>query len=93
MGLQAVMVYPRMKASALYFKLKLSVYYFTLYNLKTHAGHCFLWDQTEADLNANVFTFIVSLDLQREETTVLYSDGCNYQNRNGTLSYSLLNLS
>ena len=97
LDLEAVLVCPRMKASALYYRMKLSVHNFTLFNLKTTAGHCFLWDETEADLNANIFStilckFISNLNLECDKIIVLYSDGCNYQNRNSTLSNAFLNL-
>jgi hypothetical protein len=98
MDLEAVLVCPRMYASSLYFRMKLSVHNFTLFNLKTKDGHCFVWDESEGQLNANVFStilckFFSSLNLLPDDILVLYSDGCNYQNRNATLSNALLNLS
>lgn len=41
MDLQAVMVCPRMKASALYYRTKLLVHNFTIFNLKTKEGNCY----------------------------------------------------
>lgn len=97
MNVQAVLICPRMQVFALYFRQKLTVHNFSLYNLKTKAGHCFLWDETEADLNVNVFftilcKFISTLNLESDKIIVFYSDGYNYQNRNITLSNTFLNL-
>jgi hypothetical protein len=97
MDLEAVMVCPRMQASSLYFRMKLVVHNFTLYNVKTKDGHCFMWDESEAETNSNVFAmilckFIANLNVEPGATIILWSDGCNYQNRNTTLSNAFLNL-
>lgn len=55
MDVQAVLLCSRMQASALYYKTKLTVHNFTIYNLKNNAVHCYLWNETEGDLSANVF--------------------------------------
>ena len=41
MDLQAVLLAPQMKASALYYKTKLAVHNFTVYNLATNDVVCF----------------------------------------------------
>lgn len=96
MDVQATMVCPLMKASAVYFKTKLTVHNFTIYNPKTQDGLCNLWDESEADLQSSVFTtmivaYLEDLPLQEGDEIILWSDGCTYQNRNSVLSNALLN--
>lgn len=99
MDAQAVFICPRMKASALYYRTKLTVHNFTIYDLRSHKGWCSLWDETEGDLSANVFATLITdfiesvLRVEAGDTVILWSDGCGYQNRNSVLSNALLNLS
>lgn len=88
-----------MNASALYYKTKLQVHNMTFYNLQSHEGYCYLWDETEGDLSAEMFTHIhykhfddiLTAHPKIEELTV-WSDGCCYQNRNVTLGNAHLDL-
>ncbi|KAL1276526.1 hypothetical protein QQF64_036149, partial [Cirrhinus molitorella] len=43
MDLQALLLCPRLKASALYYKTKLAVHNFTVYNMLTHSATCYVW--------------------------------------------------
>lgn len=52
MDLQAVLLCPYLKAS-FYYKMKLKVHNFTINNLKTKEGFCFLWDESEGGLTAD----------------------------------------
>lgn len=98
MDLQAVLLCPVLKASAVYFKTKLTVHNFTIFNLKDKAGYCYLWDESEGSLNANEFASIIchfissEVPFQAGDEIILFSDGCGYQNRNVTLANALLNL-
>lgn len=95
MDLQAAQICPSLNASALYYKLKLSVHNFTMYNLATHKCVNFWWNETEGDLSASTFANFI-LDHISQTCTAktipifLYSDGCCYQNRNCILSNALL---
>lgn len=58
-----------------------------------------MWNESVGGLNANEFTTIIAhfvddqlVTLDDDRKIVLYSDGCCYQNRNATLSNSLLNV-
>lgn len=88
-----------MKASALYYKTKLIVHNFTIFDLRTKDGYCFLWDESEGLLSANEFASIICYFISKivcfeeGEEILFYSDGCCHQNRNITLSNALLNLS
>lgn len=45
--------------SSSYYKTKLIVHNFTLYDLKRKIGYCFLWNETEGGLTANEFSSII----------------------------------
>ena len=100
MDLQSLLLCPRSNVSSLYYKMKLSVHNFTIFNLGTKEGFCFLWNETEGGLSSNEFSTIIShfvlsqLPLpEGKEKIVLYSDGCSYQNRCTNLSNALLHVS
>lgn len=99
MDVQAVVVCPRTKASASYYKTKLAIHNFTVYNMKSEDGYCFIWDETEADLSANVFATLIvkfledNVPFQKGDHVILWSDGCPYQNRNAVVSNALVNFS
>lgn len=59
MDLQSVLLSPKSNVSSLYYKTKLIVHNFTLFNIKTKAGYCYLWHEGEAGLTSNVFASII----------------------------------
>ena len=96
---QSVILCPQTKASALYFRTKLQVHNFTLYNNCTRDGYCYFWDETQGELKAENFaslqfnhykTFLTTNP--NIKTLVLWSDGCLYQNKNSYLSNCYLQL-
>lgn len=92
--LQSLLVCPKLNASALYYKMKLSCHNYTVYDLVTHAALCYFWHECDGELTSNIFTsclfdYLTNLDLKGIENIVIYSDGCGYQNRNVTLSNAL----
>lgn len=99
MDVQAVLLCPFLKASALYYRRKLKVHNFTFYNLKSCEGYCYLWDETEGGVNADEFATIVThfisteINLDIVKRVILYSDGCTYQNRNAIMANALLMVS
>ncbi|ESO88618.1 hypothetical protein LOTGIDRAFT_165402 [Lottia gigantea] len=93
MDLQAVLLSPKLQASALYYKTKLAVHNFTFFNLVTNDVKCYVWHEGEGSLTANefsscIFDYLVENALGFD-IIVIYSDGCGYQNRNVTLSNTL----
>lgn len=97
MDMQAVKLMPQLKANASYYKMKLQVHNFTIYNVITHKSENYVWDETEGNLIASTFATIVVNHLKKEMLNtpnvhhfVIYSDGCFYQNRNVVLSNALL---
>lgn len=96
MDLQAVLLTPRLKASALYYKSKLCVHHFTVYNMATKDVQSYVWHEGEGGLTANEFASCITDFLEENPgfmKYVIYSDGCTYQNRNSTLSKALLHFS
>ena len=101
MDLQSVLLSPKSTVSSMYYKTKLIVHNFTIYNLKTKEGYCFIWNEAEGGLTANEFSSIISYFIETEIVAkfgndvpeiIIYSDGCTGQNRNATLASALLNL-
>ncbi|XP_045485486.1 uncharacterized protein LOC110999393 isoform X1 [Pieris rapae] len=95
--LQAVKLCPQLQASALYYKTKLCVHNFTMYNLATKDVYCYWFDETNAGLTASVFISCIIHILRKTLEhkcipIILYSDGCTAQNRNVFLANALLQL-
>lgn len=89
MDLQAVLLCPKTKASSMYYKTKLQLHNFTLYNLNTKDGYCYTWNETEGDLSSEVFAYLqykhfesVLKNQPHLKKIIIWSDGCGYQNRN-----------
>ncbi|CAH1109390.1 unnamed protein product [Psylliodes chrysocephalus] len=100
MDLQSVLLCPKSNVSSLYYKTKLIVHNFTVYDIKRHQGYCYIWNESEGGLTSNEFTSIIIKFLEKHlkqypildnREIILYSDGCGYQNRNTTLSNALFN--
>lgn len=95
MDLQSVKVCPSLNASALYYKTKLCVHNFTVFNINNRHCRCYWFDETEADLTANTFAsclvdYLLDTVGENKAPIIIWSDGCTYQNRNATLSNALL---
>ncbi|GFO24067.1 hypothetical protein PoB_005057200 [Plakobranchus ocellatus] len=89
MDLQTVLLAPALKASALYYRTKLCVHNFTIFDCTTRDVSCYVWHEAEGGLTANEFAsclcHYLESDLSSEEF-IIFSDGCPYQNRNTTLA-------
>ncbi len=100
MDVEAVQLLPKLLASCLYFSLKLQIHNFTIYDIISHKSVNYVWDESEGELEASIFTSIIVLHIENlieknlicNNTVILYSDGCCYQNRNAILSNALLYL-
>ena len=94
MDVQAVLTVPRILASAVYYRTKLSCHNFTVFNVHTKDTICYFWHEAQGRLTANSFASCIYDYLENEikddvDTVILYSDGCPYQNRNVTLANAL----
>lgn len=97
MDLQSVLLCPKTEASAMYYKQKLQVHNFTIYELNKGDVHLYVWHEANGGVSSNEFTscIIHYLSTAISETykhVVLISDGCNYQNRNKILASALSDL-
>ena len=93
MDLQGLLLSPKLQASALYYKTKLAVHNFTIYNMRTKNATNYLWHEGEAGISANEFASCIVNYLEENKgynEFILWSDGCGYQNRNLLLSNALL---
>ena len=86
MDLQAVLLCPKSNASSLYYKTKLQVHNFTLFNLGTKDGYCYMCNESLGDLSSDVFAFLqfnhfdeVLTKNPKLEELIIWSDGCGYQ--------------
>ncbi|XP_050295954.1 uncharacterized protein LOC126735891 isoform X2 [Anthonomus grandis grandis] len=96
--LQAVLLCPLLKASAIYYKKKLIFHNFTLFNNVTHAVTCYVWHEGKGNVTANEFSsciedYIEKNHYEQLKEIILWSDGCTYQNWNPILSNALLQCS
>ena len=93
MDLQCVLVAPSLNASAFYYKTKLAVHNFTIYYLATRDVRCYVWDESEGGLSSNEFssclTHYLRLRVSDFNHFIIYSDWCNYQNRNAILASAM----
>nr|CAI5827869.1 unnamed protein product [Callosobruchus analis] len=91
MDLQAVLLCPLLKASAIYRKKKLIFHNFTMFNNVTHEVTCYVWHEGEGNITANEFSSCIVDYIEKNcneklKEIILWSDGCTYQNRNSILS-------
>lgn len=91
--LQAVQTIPLLSTGANYFKTKLCVHQFTIYNEFDKNVACYVWHEAEGGMDSNVFTSCLLDYLQnlkdKSKPIIIYSDGCCAQNRNTTLANAL----
>lgn len=99
MDLQAVKLSPYLEAGAFYYKTKLCVHNFTVYDLKTHNATCY-WFSEDQNNELKASTFVTCLLDYLEKKCIpanvpiiIYSDGCTYQNRIVVMANALLNFS
>jgi len=58
MDRQAVLLCPNTKANCLYYKTKLQVHNFTLYDIKSREVCCYIWNKSEDGLGSEVFAWL-----------------------------------
>ena len=85
--LQKVLSLPQSEASVMYYKRKLSLYNFTLYNLVTREVLCNVWNETIAGKGSNEFCsclwfYLRELSAKGKKYIKFVSDNCSYQNKN-----------
>lgn len=82
MDMQAVKLCPSLKASSLYYSMKLKCHNYTIYNLATNDCYNYWWHEGEGHLEASVFATILIKHLTvvcvEKIPIIIYSDGCSY---------------
>lgn len=93
LDLQAVLLAPALKASALYYRTKLCVHNYTICDATSRDVCCYVWHEVEGRLTGNEFasclSHYISTLAQPCDELIIYSDACPNQNRNSTLSKAL----
>ena len=85
--LQAVMQLPKGDVSVFYYKSKLNVLNFTIYDIKTNSCQCFVWDESNGHRGVNelgtcVLHYIKSVIESGKKNIIFYSDNCAGQQKN-----------
>lgn len=65
MDAEGVVLCPKLLSSALYFKIKLQLHNFTIYDILTHVLANYVLDETEGDSQSSIFTSIVVHHLKK----------------------------
>lgn len=93
MHLQSVLTCPKTEANSMYYKMKLQLHNFTIYELRSQNVEMYVWDECNGGVTSNEFTTCIIDFIIKRVTNykkfILISDGCNYQNRNRVLASSL----
>lgn len=95
MDLQRVLLCPSLNVSALYYRTKLCVHNFSIFDCVSADARCYVWHEAEAGLSANEFATCLHNYLTDDlnwEKCIIWSDGCTYQNRNVVMSKALTNV-
>ena len=88
---------PKASASEFYYISKLNCFNYSVYNLGTSDGTCYLWDQTTAKRGATecasgLIHYLTKCVSSGVTTVSIWSDTCGGQNRNQMLSSMLLSV-
>lgn len=88
--LQKVLPTPRSQISQMYYKRKLSIYNFTVFDMVSKLGQCNIWNETTAKRGGNeisscLWKFIVDNVQKEKDEFRFYSDNCGGQNKNQIL--------
>ena len=83
--LQQVLYLPMSNHADIFYRRRLSVYNFTLYNLKNKQGLCQVWNETIAkrgscEIATLVHRFLTECDLEKNESVDFFADCCSGQN-------------
>ncbi len=95
MDVQSVLTCLKLLASAVYYKMKLQVHNFSIYELNDGRVQLYLWDEVNGGLTASEFTSCVidyltdRIEAKGNKEVTIVSDGCGYQNRNNVLASAL----
>ncbi|XP_052215260.1 uncharacterized protein LOC127833824 isoform X1 [Dreissena polymorpha] len=85
--LEQVLLTPHSNESCLYYKRKLSSFNFTIYDLCTKDGYCYIWNEVisgrgACEIASCVLDFIKAKRKKGIKHFIFYSDNCSSQNKN-----------
>lgn len=85
--LQKVLPCPRSDTSVFFYRNKLSLYDFTVFDNCSRIANCYMWDETRAKRGSNeigscLLLFIETMVKEGKKEFRFYSDSCTGQNRN-----------
>ena len=85
--LQAVFQLPKGEISVFYYKSKLNVYNFTMFDIQRKTCNCYVWDECNENRGANeigscVLHYIENLTNTPCKDIIFWSDNCAGQNKN-----------
>ncbi|GFO18268.1 hypothetical protein PoB_004477300 [Plakobranchus ocellatus] len=88
--LEGLLLSPSLKASALFYNMKLQGYNYTVLNMASEDIECLLWSEVEGGLNASEFaSCLISYfedDAESFVEAVIHSYGCTCHNQNQVLA-------
>ncbi|CAB3248457.1 unnamed protein product [Arctia plantaginis] len=93
--LQQVINLPISNESAVFYKRRLSVYNFTIYEMVSHDCFCYTWHEGQSkrgasEISTALYLFLKSLDEKGIQKVYLFADGCSGQNKNSIVAATLL---
>ena len=92
--LEAVLYTPYTDVSLLYYKRKLAIYNFTIYEQDSKDGYCFLWPESEGKRGADEIATCLLAYIRSLPATIhhikSFSDTCGGQNRNVHVAAAML---
>nr|CAI5822548.1 unnamed protein product [Callosobruchus analis] len=88
--LQKVILVPQCERPPFYYKCKLSTYNFTVFDVNSKEGFCYIWTEQIAKRGGNeiascLFDFIETMVKRGKQKFYFYSDNCIGQNKNKIL--------
>ena len=93
--LQQVFMCPKLNLGSAYYLRKLNIYNFTIYEMDSKEGYCYVWPETEGGRGGNeiatcVYSWLLEKDKEGIQNIILYSDSCAGQNKNRIMTTAIL---
>ncbi|GFO13679.1 DNA repair protein rhp54 [Plakobranchus ocellatus] len=92
--MEQILLCPHGPSSSFYYKRRLGVYKFTIYDYKNGDGLCYMWPESEGRRGPNevtscFFDYMKERSLQSVKEIHMFSDNCGGQNRNRYVAFAL----
>ena len=88
--LQQNIYLPKSNRGEIFYKRRLACYNFTIYDLASREGFCYLSNETitkrgACEVSSHVMDYLQKLDIEGKESVDFFCDGCAGQNKNSIL--------